>query len=330
MTRVAILGTGSWGTAVADILAGVGHDVRLWGRDQDVITALNESGRNPRYLRDLRLEPGVAATVDLEWALQGAEVTAVVLPSPAVRELMMVAKEYLEPKTLIVSLTKGLESGTQKRMTEVIEEVVPGYRIAALSGPNHAEEVSRRIPSATVIAAADGVVRRQLQAVFMTPEFRVYRNRDLVGVELAAAVKNVIALAAGISDGLGFGDNAKASLLTRGLAEMTRLGLARGAVAGTFFGLAGMGDLVATCTSRHSRNRAVGESLAKGLDVQAAQAELGMVAEGVRTTAALRDLATSTGVEMPLSFSIYDVIYEHKDPLECVEELMARGPAEEE
>ena len=330
MNKVAVLGAGSWGTAVADILASAGREVRLWGRDPAVVAGITEARRNPRYLRDIHLSAGITATTDLEQAVRDADIIAVAVSSGAVREVIVSAAPEISPSAVVVSLTKGLESETLKWMTQVIEELVPECSVAALSGPNHAEEVSRRIPSATVIAARDESVSRLLQGVFMTSEFRVYRNSDLLGVELAGAVKNVIALAAGISDGLGFGDNAKASLITRGLAEMRRLGAALGAESRTFSGLAGMGDLVATCTSRHSRNRAVGERLAKGQDAQSAQAELGMVAEGIRTTAALKELMEQADVDMPLSRSVYDVVYRGKDPLVCVADLMGRGPAEEE
>ena len=330
MNKVAVLGAGSWGTAVADILASAGREVRLWGRDPAVVAGITEARRNPRYLRDIHLSAGITATTDLEQAVRDADIIAVAVSSGAVREVIVSAAPEISPSAVVVSLTMGLESETLKWMTQVIEELVPECSVAALSGPNHAEEVSRRIPSATVIAARDESVSRRLQGVFMTSEFRVYRNSDLLGVELAGAVKNVIALAAGISDGLGFGDNAKASLITRGLAEMRRLGAALGAESRTFSGLAGMGDLVATCTSRHSRNRAVGERLAKGQDAQSAQAELGMVAEGIRTTAALKELMEKAGVDMPLSLSVYDVVYQGKDPLVCVADLMGRGPAEEE
>ena len=330
MNKIAILGAGSWGTAVADFLAAAGREVRLWGRDPAVVAGINETRHNPRYLRDIHLSTGIKATTDLGRVVRGADIVAVAVSSAALREVMVSAAPEISPLAVVVSLTKGLESGTLKRMTQVIEDTVPGRPVAALSGPNHAEEVSRRIPSATVIAAPDERVSRRLQSVFMTPEFRVYRNNDLLGVELAGAVKNVIALAAGISDGLGFGDNAKASLITRGLAEMRRLGAALGAASRTFSGLAGMGDLVATCTSRHSRNRAVGERLAKGQGVESAQAELGMVAEGVSTTAALKELMERAGVNMPLSLSVYDAVYRGKDPLVCVADLMGRGPAEEE
>jgi glycerol-3-phosphate dehydrogenase (NAD(P)+) len=329
MSKIAVIGAGSWGTAFAGLLAGEGKSVALWDRNPELIDAINTSHVNPRYLTDVRLPAAVKAVGDLSDAVVGADIVAMVVPSQAVRGVMEALAPSLRPGAIVVSLAKGLECGTLKRMTEIIRETAPAVTAAALSGPNHAEEVSHGIPSATVVASPDESAAKLLQEEFMTAAFRVYRNRDLVGVELAGATKNVIALAAGISDGLGFGDNAKASLITRGLAEMTRLGKVMGADPGTFAGLAGMGDLVATCTSRHSRNRAVGERLARGLTADEAQAELGMVAEGVKTAESVRDLALRERIEMPLSLSVYDVIYRGKDPRECVQDLMSRGPVEE-
>lgn len=215
-------------------------------------------------------------------------------------------------------------------MTQIISELIGGAKVGVLSGPNHAEEVSLSIPSATVVAAEDDEVAIRLQKLFMAPTFRAYINKDVIGVELAAATKNVIAIAVGITDGLGYGDNARAALMTRGLAEMTRLGVALGARPMTYAGLAGIGDLVATCTSRHSRNRAVGESVAKGLSVDEAQAEMGMIAEGIKTAEVIRSLGERAKLEMPITQSVFDVIYREKNPSVCVRELMNRGPAEEE
>lgn len=329
MTVIAVIGAGSWGTAFSDLLGRAGQDVRLWGRDPDLIRVIASEQRNPRYLTELELSPRVEAVSDLEEAVSGAAIVALAVPSPAMRPTMDALVDYLADAACLVSLAKGLEPRTLLRMTEVMSAVASGKDVAALSGPNHAEEIGCGIPSATVIACSNETTARFLQTEFMTPGFRVYRNLDIVGVELAGASKNVIALAAGIADGLGFGDNAKASLVTRGLAEMTRLGVAMGADRRTFAGLAGMGDLVATCTSRHSRNRAVGERLAQGESAVRAQEELGMVAEGVKTAETLRDLAALQHVDMPLAASVYDIIYRGKDPRTCVEDLMSRGPAEE-
>lgn len=328
--KIAVIGAGSWGTAVANLLAAAGRDVVLWGRDKVIVNDLNRLHENPGYLVGIKLSSALTALDDIEKAVKGRDVIAVALPSQAVRATINQVSEHLSDGVVVVSLTKGLEEKSLKRMSEVIGEVVPLKRVAVLSGPNHAEEVSQNIPSATVVASVDPVLAKMLQGLFLTPAFRVYVNKDVIGVEMAGATKNIIAIAVGVSDGLGYGDNAKAALMTRGLAEMTRLGAAAGASLMTFAGLAGVGDLIATCTSRHSRNRAVGERLAKGQSAEEAQAALGMVAEGVKSTPAVCALAERLGVEMPISRSVYSVIHDGKDPRECVEELMARGPAEEE
>ena len=330
MSSIGVIGAGSWGTAISNLLAEAGHEVVLWGRDPVLVDAINSTRHNPRYLKEVELSANLLASSDIPAAVTGREVVAMAVPSQAMRTIATSISGHLDNRQIIVSLTKGLETGTLMRMSQVIAEVLPGPAVAALSGPNHAEEVSLNIPCATVIAVANPAIGAKLQELFMTPTFRVYTNKDLPGVEMAAATKNVIAIAVGISDGLGYGDNAKAALMTRGLAEMTRLGVAMGAKAMTYAGLAGVGDLIATCTSRHSRNRAVGERLAKGQAVDEAQAELGMVAEGVRTVEAVCALAQMHDLDMPISRAVYDVIYLGKDPKDCVEELMTRGPAEEE
>jgi glycerol-3-phosphate dehydrogenase (NAD(P)+) len=328
---VTVLGAGSWGTAISQLLAVSGRRVTLWGRDESLAAAINSGRKNPRYLRDLRLDPKVEATAELAAAVTDAKVIVAALPSQAMRAVMERAAVFAPSDAIVVSLTKGLELDTLLRMSEVIRQTLgDAARVAVLSGPNHAEEVSLGIPSATVVAAEDPAVAAVLQRLFMTPSFRVYTNRDIRGVELAAATKNIIAIAAGISDGLGYGDNAKASLMTRGLAEMTRLGVALGANPLTFSGLAGVGDLIATCTSRHSRNRAVGQRLAEGRKAEQAQKEMGMVAEGVATVGAVCALARKMNLELPISQSVYEVIYGDKDPRQCVQELMSRGAAHEE
>ncbi|MDP1808341.1 MAG: NAD(P)H-dependent glycerol-3-phosphate dehydrogenase [Actinomycetota bacterium] len=330
MSSTGVIGAGSWGTAISNLLARAGHEVVLWGRDPVLVDAINSTRHNSRYLKEVELSPNLLASSDILAAVTGREVVVMAVPSQAMRTIATSISGHLDNRQIIVSLTKGLETGTLMRMSQVITEVLPGPAVAALSGPNHAEEVSLNIPCATVIAVENPAIGAKLQELFMTPTFRVYTNKDLLGVEMAAATKNVIAIAVGISDGLGYGDNAKAALMTRGLAEMTRLGVAMGAKAMTYAGLAGIGDLIATCTSRHSRNRAVGERLARGQAVGEAQAELGMVAEGVRTVEAVCALAQTHDLDMPISRAVYDVIYLGKDPKNCVEELMTRGPAEEE
>ena len=257
--RVSGIGAGSWGTAVSWLLGGKGHDVRLWSREVEIAEGINASHQNPMYLPDIVLTPQVFATPDMEQALLGAEAVVMVTPSIGVRETAESMKPHLPSDTPVVILSKGVEGGSNMLMTEVLEDVLANKkRVAGLSGPNHAEEVSKGIPSATVVAAYEPSVGELFQDIFMTPFFRVYTNPDVVGVELCGASKNVVAIAAGMCDGLGYGDNTKATLMTRGLAEMTRLGCKLGANQLTYMGLAGMGDLIVTCTSRHSRKRGLG------------------------------------------------------------------------
>ena len=328
MADTAVIGAGSWGTAVSNLLAKSGNTVALWGRDPDLVDTINATARNPRYLKDIELPAKVEATSDIAQAVRDKEFIAVAVPSHAMRSMMQKMSAHITGEPIIVSLTKGMEQGTLLRMTQIISELIGGAKVGVLSGPNHAEEVSLSIPSATVVAAEDDEVAVRLQKLFMAPTFRAYINKDVIGVELAAATKNVIAIAVGITDGLGYGDNARAALMTRGLAEMTRLGVALGARPMTYAGLAGIGDLVATCTSRHSRNRAVGESVAKGLSVDESQAEMGMIAEGIKTAEVIRSLGERFKLEMPITQSVFDVIYREKNPSVCVRELMNRGPAE--
>ncbi len=329
--NISVVGAGSWGTAVANLLAEKGYKIKLWARDEQLAKAINRLHRNPRYLKDVKLTDEVKAVSDLGDALKLADVVILAVPSHAMREIITRIKPELENHPLMVSLTKGLETDTLMRMSAVINQVIPAQsgKIGVLSGPNHAEEVSRHIPSATVISSHSPQTAARLQEMFMMPYFRVYTNADMVGVELGGAVKNVIAIAAGISDGLGFGDNTKASLMTRGLTEMTRLGIAAGAKNLTFAGLSGVGDLIATCTSRHSRNRAVGERLAKGVTLKTISRETRMVAEGVKTCTAINELAKKHGIEMPITGAVYRVIYKRKNPYDCVQELMSRGATDE-
>lgn len=308
-----------------------GHGVTIWARDAAVADALNTTRHHPKYLKDIEINDTILATANIDDALKQADVVVMATPSHAMREVVRLATPHIQKNAIVVSLAKGIEQDSLKRMSEVLREELPGLedRIGVLSGPNHAEEVSKNIPSATVISSRSRQAAEELQNIFITPYFRVYTNPDLTGVEIAAAVKNVIAIAAGVSDGLGYGDNTKASLLTRGLAEMIRLGTAMGADVHTFAGLAGLGDLVVTCMSKHSRNRAAGEMLGKGMNMEQVQAEMTMVAEGVRTAKAIVKLANQYGVDMPIGENVHEVIYKGKHPFTCVSELMARGAVEE-
>lgn len=328
--RIAVIGAGSWGTAVSWMLGGKGHDIKLWSREPEIAEGINLEHSNPMYLTDLVLSPSVYASPDVSEVLEGAEAVVMVTPSVGVRETAESMKEYLAADTPIVILSKGVEGGTNFLMTEVLEDVLGNRaRIAGLSGPNHAEEVSRGIPSATVVAAYEENIGRLFQDVFMTRFFRVYTNPDVVGVELCGASKNVVAVASGMCDGLGYGDNTRASLMTRGLAEMSRLGHARGAKALTYMGLAGMGDLIATCTSRHSRNRGLGELVAKGGTMEEFYERTHMVAEGALACITVDELGKAEGLELPITQQVRAVLYENLPLSHAEEALLGREAGDE-
>ena len=311
MSKVAVIGAGSWGTAVSWLLGGKGIDVGLWAREAEIAEGINTAHRNPMYLMDVELPSHVRATPELAEALAGAEAVVVVTPSHGVRGTAEAMAAYLGAGIPIVNLSKGVEAGTHMRMTQVLEDVLGNRsRLAALSGPNHAEEVSKGVPSATVVAAYDETIGCVFRDLFMAPFFRVYTNPDVVGVELCGASKNVIAVGAGISDGLGYGDNTKATVMTRGLAEMSRLGHALGANPMTYMGLAGMGDLIVTCTSRHSRNRGLGELLATGGTLEEFVERTHMVAEGAVACVTVDELATREGLELPITQQVRSIIYD--------------------
>ena len=331
MTTVAILGAGSWGTALAVVLAP--HEPVLWDHDEARAIALQAARTNTRYLPGVQLPDTVRVTSHLSVAVRTAEVVVLATPSHTLRQ---VAKRWRETTgfgahQIAVNAAKGLEETTGKRPLEVLHEELPQplSHLVSLVGPSHAEEVARRMPTTVVAAGPDLGVLAQVQELFSTETFRVYTNTDVIGVEMAVALKNVIAIAAGIADGLGFGDNTKGALLTRGLAEMARLGTAMGARAETFAGLAGLGDLVTTATSRHSRNRNLGEAIARGRTLEGALADLGMVAEGVRTARAVVTLARSKGIDVPISEEVHAVLFAGKDPRQSIRDLMVRAPKAE-
>ena len=327
--KAGILGAGSWGTALAIHLAGRDCEVKLWDGDRKLIGKLRRKRVNERYIPEVRI-PGEVGLVDRSAeAAEGMDILIVVVPSHAVREVAEQIKDSAGD-AVIVSAAKGLERDTLMRMSEVIEDVLGRDRkLVVLSGPSHAEEVSRAIPTAIVSASRDEAAAGLVQDVFMSDSLRVYTNRDVVGVELGGALKNPVAIAAGIADGLSFGDNAKAAILTRGLAEITRLGVKMGANAKTFAGLAGMGDLVTTCISRYSRNRNLGELVGSGKPLKDALQEIGQVAEGVGTARSALELARRHGVEVPITEEVCAVLFEGKSPREAVEELMMRRAKEE-
>ncbi|WP_030414217.1 NAD(P)H-dependent glycerol-3-phosphate dehydrogenase [Streptomyces sp. NRRL S-1448] len=331
MTRCAVYGTGSWGTAFAMVLADAGCEVTLWGRRAALVDAINNGRTNPDYLPGVELPEAVRATADPARAARDAEFTVLAVPSQTLRGNLAEWAPLLPADTILVSLMKGVELGTAKRMSEVVEEVAkaPAERVAVVTGPNLAKEVAARQPAAAVVACADEAVARRVQTACHTSYFRPYTNTDVVGCELGGAVKNVIALAVGIATGMGLGDNAKASLITRGLAETTRLGLAMGADAHTFAGLAGMGDLVATCSSPLSRNNTFGTNLGRGMTLEETIAVTKQTAEGVKSCESVLDLARRHGVDMPLTETVVSIVHDGKPPLVALKELMARSAKSE-
>ncbi len=329
--KLAVLGDGAWGTSIALLLAGnPDHEVVLWSAFEQNHRILVEHRENLRLLPGVPIPPRIQLTTDAGQAVAGAALSVVAIPTVYLRETLARFVSAIGADQPVLSLAKGLENGTFERPTEIIRELVHSTHVAALSGPSHAEEVSRGLPTTVVVASADVELAEWVQDRFSTERFRVYTNQDLVGVELAGALKNVIGIAAGIGDGLGFGDNAKAALMTRGLVEMTRFGVALGAEAETFYGLAGLGDLITTCISRFGRNRHVGESLARGERLSDILTRMTMVAEGVWTTRSVHDKAQQLGIDMPICTEIYRVLYEDKDPRTAVAELMSREPKREQ
>jgi glycerol-3-phosphate dehydrogenase (NAD(P)+) len=327
--RAAVVGGGSWGTAFARHLVLAGHETTLVCRDPVQAAEIAGRHRNPRYLSDIELPPALRAESLEEARFERIELVAFAVPSRGFAETADLVGARLPAATSLLSLTKGLDPATRRRMSEILSGIGEGARVAVLSGPNHSEEVARDYPTASVVASDPIDLARELQAALSTSRLRVYASGDVVGVELCAAAKNVMGLAAGVSDGLGFGDNAKAAIITRGMAEMTRLGEAFGARPRTFAGMAGMGDLVATCTSQHSRNRRAGELMARGVPADRIEAEIGQVAEGLTTAPVLRDLARGHGLELPITEAVCEVAAGRATPLDAVAALMAREPAEE-
>jgi glycerol-3-phosphate dehydrogenase (NAD(P)+) len=326
-TRCAVFGTGSWGTAFAMILADAGCQVSLWGRRPELVGAINAGRTNPDYFPQVELPPGITATTDPAEAARGAEFAFLTVPAQTLRANLTAWSGAIGPETVLVSLMKGVELGTAKLMSEVIAEVTGAgpERIAVLSGPNLAPEIIHRQPAASVVACRDEDVARRIQSACHTGYFRPYTNADVVGCELGGAVKNVIGLAVGIADGMGLGDNTKASLITRGLAETARLGQAMGADPYTFAGLAGMGDLVATCSSPLSRNHTFGMNLGRGMTLQQTIAATRQTAEGVKSCESVLDLARRHGVDMPITGTVVDIVHGGKPPLVAVKELMSRS-----
>ncbi|MFN2543845.1 MAG: NAD(P)H-dependent glycerol-3-phosphate dehydrogenase [Actinomycetota bacterium] len=324
--KVGVVGAGSWGTAFATIPASNGIDTVVWARRQDLADAITSRHECPDYLPGIELPPALRGTHDLEEALSGAKIVVMAIPSHAFRDVLKDVAPHVSSDASMVSLTKGLEQGSQKRMTEVMRQEIdlPPWAFGTLTGPNLAKEIAAGQPAAAVIGSEDEESATAMQQAFMSNRFRVYTNEDVAGCELGGAIKNVIAIAAGIGDGMGFGDNSKAALITRGFAEMARLGVALGGKALTFAGLAGMGDLIATCTSPLSRNRHVGEQLGKGRKLDEIIAEMNMVAEGVKTSRVVAELGDRVSVPMPISEHVVKVVHEGMSPEEALLSLMTR------
>ncbi len=323
----AVIGAGSWGTTLANLLAQKKYDVTLWCYETDLTERMQQTRINDIYLPDIVLADNLQFTSSLKQAVTDKKILVFVTPSQVTRQVLEQALPHISPETIIVSASKGIENNTLKLLSEIFEELLPAamhQQLVFLSGPSFAREVSQGMPTAVVAAGRDLGYAEQVQTIFSTEKFRVYTHTDVIGVELGGAMKNVIALAAGVADGLGFGYNSRAALITRGLAEMTRLGLKLGGKADTFAGLAGMGDLVLTCTGDLSRNRSVGIELGKGRKLDDILAGMTMIAEGVKTTLSAFQLAQKLNVDVPIIEQMYQILYQNKDPRQAVSDLMLR------
>ncbi len=324
MVKVGVIGAGSWGTALSVLLHHNGHEVTLWSIMEEEVAMLNEKREHVDKLPGVKLPESMKITVDLEESIKGADLLVLAVPSPFTRSTAKAMSPYVENGQIIVNVAKGIEESTLMILTDIIEEEIPNCRAAVLSGPSHAEEVGRGLPTTVVAAAHDRETAEYIQNIFMNRVFRVYTSPDMLGIELGGALKNVIALAAGIADGLGYGDNTKAALITRGIAEMSRLGLAMGGRIETFNGLSGIGDLIVTCASVHSRNRKAGYLIGRGKTMKEAMDEVKMVVEGVYSAKAAMALARKYQVEIPIIEQVNAVLFEDKPAKEAVGDLMLR------
>ncbi len=329
MSKVAFLGGGSFGTALSVMLAKKGIKVNIWDRKLSVINDINIKRENIKYLPSVIVPAGVTAFTDIEEVISDSEIIVLAVPSHVIRDLSKMIAPHLKQNQIVVSIAKGIEEGSLKRISEVIEEEIPNNPIVILSGPSHAEEVALDIPTTVVVTSKKMEYANIVQDVFMTSKFRVYTNEDIIGVEIGGAVKNIIALAAGVSDGIGYGDNSKAALMTRGMSEIIKIGTVLGGKTETFYGLTGMGDLIVTCTSMHSRNRRAGILIGKGVSMEKACEDIGMVVEGIKATRAFYELKEKQQVSMPITDVLYKVLFEGKDPKYGVYELMSRNKKDE-
>ena len=324
MSKVAFLGAGSFGTSLGILLGNKGVTVSLWDRDENVINDINVNRKNDKYIKDLTIPTNVTAYKDLDEALNGAEYVVLAVPSHVIRTACKNLKGKINDDVIIINIAKGIEEGTNLRLSQVINQELPNNKVVVLSGPSHAEEVSKGIPTTLVASSECMECAEKVQDLFMDKNFRIYTNDDIIGVEIGGAVKNIIALAAGVCDGIGYGDNSKAALMTRGMAEIARIGIKMGGKAETFFGLTGMGDLIVTCTSMHSRNRRAGYLIGTGKTREEAVEEVGMVVVGLKACHAFYNLKEKLDVEMPITDALYKVLFEGKDAKKMVSELLDR------
>lgn len=333
MRKVTIVGAGSFGTALATVLDTAGNDVQIWAREPEVVESINNHHKNSAYLTDLELPESIKAFHDLEHCLQSQDMILFATPSHTLREIAARIKPCLNGQEILVTVSKGIENDTFKTMSQILVEVMEGVtyedNIGVLYGPSHAEEVAKLRPTTVVAAAYSSRTTRVIQETFLTPMFRVYANNDVIGVEIGGSVKNIMAIAAGVVDGAKLGDNAKAALITRGLHEMKRMGAMMGAHPDTFSGLTGMGDLIVTCTSEHSRNRFVGQQIGKGENLDDIIKSMNMVAEGIKTTKSVYDWSVKNNVEMPITEAVYHVLFDGVDPSDALQRLMNRDPKDE-
>lgn len=327
--KIGVLGGGSWGTALAILLANKGLDVDIWLRDEKQFQSMKSHRENKKYLPNVKIPDNLNVNNDIEKTILDKDIVLLAVPTHVIRNVLKDYKKYISKGQIIVNVAKGIENDSLLRISQIVEEILPQNKYAVLSGPSHAEEVAVNIPTTIVSASTDKNVAKYVQDVFMTPDFRVYTNTDVIGVELGGSLKNIIALGAGISDGLGYGDNTKAALMNRGIFEMARFGVKMGGNLNTFFGLSGIGDLIVTCTSMHSRNRRAGILIGEGLAMKEAIEEVGMVVEGIKTAKSAYKLAQKINVDMPITREIYKVLYENSDVRNSVSNLMERNKKHE-
>lgn len=321
--NIGVIGSGSWGSAIGNLLATIGHDVHMYTRSDEQYRRMKEYGDNPHYLKDFHFVSSVQFHCDFDEAVRDADVIVLAVPTAAIRETMEKIRDN-GSRAIIVNLAKGLEQGSHLRVSEIAKAILPENPFVVLSGPSHAEEVAKLLPTTVLVCSENKDIALKVQDLFTYDAFRVYVQDDMIGVEIGGALKNIIALGAGLSDGLGYGDNAKAALMTRGITEIQRLGIALGAKPVTFQGLSGIGDLIVTCTSVHSRNWQFGNRIGKGMDVEEAIEDIGQVVEGYKTTKAAYELAKDMGIEMPITEKLYKVLYGGLEPRRAVLDLMQR------